>query len=109
MKHTTKRSYQWPELRVTLAILATDMLEIGGESLGMQEVRCMPNVYPELRPLYLSWCQAFIDPFFSSGVHLACTGALSAATSIAAAIRGDCSEAEAAEWCHQRITISYTR
>ncbi|KAK7691668.1 hypothetical protein QCA50_005067 [Cerrena zonata] len=52
---------------------------------------------------------AFIDPFFSSGVHLACTGALSAATSIAASLRGDCSEAEAAEWCHQRITISYTR
>ena len=85
------------------------MLETGGESLGMQEVRWVFTICPELGPLYLHLYQAFIDPFFSSGVHLACTGALSAATSIAAAIRGDCSEAEAAEWCHQRITISYTR
>ncbi|CAL1711240.1 unnamed protein product [Somion occarium] len=52
---------------------------------------------------------AFIDPFFSSGVHLACTGALAAAASIAASLRGDCSEREAAEWCHRRIAISYTR
>jgi len=32
----------------------------------------------------------FIDPFFSSGVHLAMTGALSAAVTICAAMRGDC-------------------
>jgi len=52
---------------------------------------------------------AFIDPFFSSGVHLAMTGALSAAASICASVRGDCTEAEAAEWCNRRIAISYTR
>ena len=40
----------------------------------------------------------FIDPFFSSGVHLAVTGALSAGTTIAASIRGDCSETAAAQW-----------
>ncbi len=52
---------------------------------------------------------AFIDPFFSSGVHLALTGGLSAAASIAASIRGDCPESDAAEWHTQRVGISYTR
>ncbi|KAH9174675.1 hypothetical protein EDB89DRAFT_458615 [Lactarius sanguifluus] len=52
---------------------------------------------------------AFIDPFFSSGIHLAMTGGLSAAASIAASIRGDCSESEAAEWHSQRVGVSYTR
>ncbi|KAG6887682.1 Flavin-dependent halogenase armH2, partial [Termitomyces sp. T32_za158] len=39
---------------------------------------------------------AFIDPFFSSGVHLAFTGGLSAASTIAASIKGHCTETEAA-------------
>ncbi|TFK47870.1 FAD/NAD(P)-binding domain-containing protein [Heliocybe sulcata] len=52
---------------------------------------------------------AFIDPFFSSGIHLACTGGLSAATTIAASIRGDCEEKRAAEWHNARVTTSYTR
>ncbi|KAI0711652.1 hypothetical protein C8Q76DRAFT_652958 [Earliella scabrosa] len=51
---------------------------------------------------------AFIDPF-SSGVHLAMTGGLSAAASIAASIRGDCTEQEAANWHTSRISLSYTR
>lgn len=52
---------------------------------------------------------AFIDPFFSSGIHLAMTGGLSAAASIAASIREDCPESEAAEWHSQRVGVSYTR
>lgn len=52
---------------------------------------------------------AFIDPFFSSGVHLAMTGAISAAATIAASVRGDCLEREAAAWHSQRVAISYTR
>lgn len=52
---------------------------------------------------------AFIDPFFSSGVHLAFTSGLSAAATIAASIRGDCSESQAAEWHTARFTTSYTR
>ncbi|KAH9895211.1 FAD/NAD-P-binding domain-containing protein [Cubamyces lactineus] len=52
---------------------------------------------------------SFIDPFFSSGVHLAMTGALSAAASIAASIRGDCAEAESAAWYSNRVSVSYTR
>ncbi|KAG7090997.1 hypothetical protein E1B28_010064 [Marasmius oreades] len=52
---------------------------------------------------------AFIDPFFSSGVHLALTSALSAAASICASIRGDCSETDAATWHTHRFSASYTR
>ncbi|KAJ7869697.1 putative halogenase [Mycena olivaceomarginata] len=52
---------------------------------------------------------AFIDPFFSSGVHLALTGALSAASSIAASIRKQCTEQEAAAFHDAKIGTSYTR
>ncbi|KAJ7594033.1 hypothetical protein C8J56DRAFT_776821 [Mycena floridula] len=41
---------------------------------------------------------AFIDPFFSSGVHLAVSGGFIAAVSIAASIRGHCTEIEAARF-----------
>ncbi|EIW80822.1 FAD/NAD(P)-binding domain-containing protein [Coniophora puteana RWD-64-598 SS2] len=52
---------------------------------------------------------AFIDPFFSSGCHLAFTSALSAAASICASVRGDCTEAEAVAWHSKRVATSYTR
>ncbi|KAI1799889.1 FAD/NAD(P)-binding domain-containing protein [Daldinia bambusicola] len=52
---------------------------------------------------------SFIDPFFSSGVHLALNGGLSAAVTIAASIRGDCDEATAASWHSKKISDSYTR
>ncbi|KAL8872460.1 MAG: hypothetical protein Q9174_001916, partial [Haloplaca sp. 1 TL-2023] len=52
---------------------------------------------------------SFIDPFFSSGVHLALSGGLSAATTIAAAIRGDCDENTAAAWHDKKTAESYTR
>ncbi|KAG1776888.1 putative halogenase [Suillus placidus] len=52
---------------------------------------------------------AFIDPFFSSGVHLAFTGGLSAALTIAASIRGLCCEEDAQRWHTSKIATSYTR
>ncbi|KAJ6604263.1 putative halogenase, partial [Mycena vulgaris] len=52
---------------------------------------------------------AFIDPFFSSGVHLAFTGALSAASSIAASIKNQCTETEAIAFHHAKVGTSYTR
>lgn len=52
---------------------------------------------------------SFIDPFFSSGVHLALSGGLSAAATIAAAIRGDCDEETAASWYDKKTAESYTR
>lgn len=51
----------------------------------------------------------FIDPFFSSGVHLALSSGLSAATTICAARRGDCDEATAARWHSTKVGEGYTR
>ena len=72
---------------------------------GMLEVRRLANQY-------LAWSNAFIafvDPFFSSGVHLAFTGALSAAITIAASIRGTATEEQAQRWHTSKVGVSYTR
>ncbi|KAJ7127261.1 putative halogenase [Mycena crocata] len=52
---------------------------------------------------------AFIDPFFSSGVHLAFSNGLSAASTISASIRGHCTETEAINFHTQKTGTSYTR
>ena len=52
---------------------------------------------------------AFIDPYFSSGVHLALSGALSAAVSICASIRRDCDEQTAWKWHSTGVAERYTR
>ena len=46
---------------------------------------------------------SFIDPFFSSGVHLALAGGLSAATTICAARKGDVDEQTAATWHSDKV------
>ncbi|KAJ5794712.1 hypothetical protein N7457_001311 [Penicillium paradoxum] len=51
----------------------------------------------------------FIDPFFSSGVHLALSSGLTAAVTISAAIRGDVTEKEAAKWHSSKVAEGYTR
>lgn len=51
----------------------------------------------------------FIDPFFSSGVHLALTSGLSAATTICASRKGQCDEATAAQWHSRKVAEGYTR
>ncbi|KAF2420220.1 FAD/NAD(P)-binding domain-containing protein [Tothia fuscella] len=51
----------------------------------------------------------FIDPFFSSGVHLALASGLSAAVTTAASIRGDCDEMTAALWHSKKTAEGYTR
>ena len=50
----------------------------------------------------------FIDPFFSSGHHLAVAGALAAAVSIRASMKGDCSEYEASNWHARKVDEGYT-
>lgn len=52
---------------------------------------------------------AFIDPFFSSGVHLALSSGLSAAATITATVRSECTASQAAEWHNLRVGTSYTR
>ena len=51
----------------------------------------------------------FIDPYFSSGVHLALASGLSAAMTIQAARKGDCTEFSAAKWHSNKVTEGYTR
>lgn len=52
---------------------------------------------------------AFIDPYFSSGVHLALSGALAAATTICASIKSECDENTAWKWHSQQVSDRYTR
>ena len=51
----------------------------------------------------------FIDPYFSSGVHLAYASGLSAAMTICAARNGDCNELAAAKWHSSKVAEGYTR
>lgn len=51
----------------------------------------------------------FIDPYFSSGVHLALASGLSAAMTIQAARKGECNEFSAARWHSNKVTEGYTR
>lgn len=51
----------------------------------------------------------FVDPYFSSGMHLAMVSGLSAATSIQAARKGQCSEIDAAIWHTTKVSEGYTR
>ncbi|KAJ5719766.1 hypothetical protein N7493_007344 [Penicillium malachiteum] len=51
----------------------------------------------------------FIDPYFSSGVHLALSSALSAAITIQAVRRGEVSEYEGAKWHSIKTAEGYSR
>ncbi|KAJ3515159.1 hypothetical protein NLJ89_g1939 [Agrocybe chaxingu] len=51
----------------------------------------------------------FVDPFFSSGVHIGMTGALSAATTICATIKGQIDEKTAQLWHDAKVGIAHTR
>jgi flavin-dependent dehydrogenase len=51
----------------------------------------------------------FIDPFFSSGVHLAVSSGLSAAATICASIKGQVTEHEALAWHSKKVAEGYTR
>jgi flavin-dependent dehydrogenase len=51
----------------------------------------------------------FIDPFFSSGVHLALLGALSTAATITSVVRGEIAEPEAASYHEKLIRRAYLR
>ncbi|KAI1185721.1 hypothetical protein F5B17DRAFT_445476 [Nemania serpens] len=51
----------------------------------------------------------FIDPLYSSGVHLAVNSGLSAAVTISAVMRGHCTEEEAMLWHTHKVAEGYTR
>lgn len=52
---------------------------------------------------------AFVDPLFSSGYHIALTGALSAAATIISSTKGHITEQEAQAWHDAKIGIAQTR
>ncbi|KAJ7719959.1 FAD/NAD(P)-binding domain-containing protein [Mycena metata] len=52
---------------------------------------------------------AFIDPYLSSGVHLAVSSGLSAAASICSSMKGDCTEDEAFRFHNAKVKASYAR
>ncbi|KAJ7239188.1 hypothetical protein B0H12DRAFT_1136355 [Mycena haematopus] len=52
---------------------------------------------------------AFIDPFFSNGVHIACVGSLSAALSIISVIDGRATEDVAADFHNRELKSVYLR
>jgi flavine halogenase len=52
---------------------------------------------------------SFIDPYFSSGVHLALSGALSAALTISASIRRDTDEKTACKWHSNQVADRFGR
>ncbi|KAJ7362385.1 hypothetical protein DFH08DRAFT_799423 [Mycena albidolilacea] len=60
----------------------------------------------ELHSTFYNQDDVQIDPLFSSGVHLAFTYAISDATTIAASIRGHCTEEEAMKFHNQKVGVS---
>ncbi|KAG9219087.1 hypothetical protein CCMSSC00406_0001497 [Pleurotus cornucopiae] len=52
---------------------------------------------------------AFVDPLFSSGVHIGMTGALSAACTILGSMKEQVTEVEACAWHDAKIGVSQTR
>lgn len=95
--------------------LAANLLELIGTGTRVTEVKSASDYsyhsssysFPSARVVGDAGC--FIDPFFSSGVHLAMTSGLSAATTIAAAIRGDVDEATAVRWHTNKVREGYAR
>ena len=51
----------------------------------------------------------FIDPLFSTGVHMACLGALSSAATICSEIRGELDSEELETFHHRYLSLAYTR
>lgn len=95
--------------------LTPSLLELIGTGKCVTEVKSASDYsyhsssysFPFARVVGDAGC--FIDPFFSSGVHLAMTGGLSAGTTIAASIRGDVDESTAAQWHTSKVREGYAR
>ncbi|KAJ3890232.1 hypothetical protein GG344DRAFT_78044 [Lentinula edodes] len=51
----------------------------------------------------------FVDPFFSTGIHISMSGGLSAAASICSSIRGDVDEMTARKWHDLKVGMLHVR
>lgn len=89
--------------------LSTDSAELTSDIKAASDWSYSASAYasPYVRIVGDAGC--FIDPYFSSGVHLALSSALSAAVTICASRRGDCDEATAAKWHSTKVAEGYTR
>lgn len=89
------------------ALLASGKLETDVKSASDYSYTSSSYSFPYARVVGDAGC--FIDPFFSSGVHLAIASGLSAATTICAVLRGDCNESTAADWHTSKVVDGYER
>ncbi|KAH8588733.1 hypothetical protein B0O99DRAFT_524430 [Bisporella sp. PMI_857] len=95
--------------------LAPNALEILGDAELVTEIHHASDwsysasayASPYVRIIGDAGC--FIDPYFSSGVHLGLAGGLAAAMTICASKRGDCDELTAAKWHSTKVAEGYTR
>ncbi|PYH92917.1 FAD/NAD(P)-binding domain-containing protein [Aspergillus ellipticus CBS 707.79] len=96
--------HQAPDIR---GLLGDGKLTTAVKSASDYSYSASSYAVPHARIIGDAGC--FIDPYFSSGVHLALVGGLSAAITISAALGGDCEETTAAAWHSAKIADSYTR
>lgn len=95
--------------------LTPSVLELIGNGTRVSDVKSASDysyhsssyAFPHARVVGDAGC--FIDPFFSSGVHLAMTSGLAAATTISAVLRGDIDEGTAAQWHTSKVREGYAR
>lgn len=98
-----------------LKTLAPDITKLLGEGQLVSPIKSASDysysasayAIPQARIVGDAGC--FIDPYFSSGVHLALVGGLSAAITICASIKGECTEEDAADWHSKKVADGYTR
>ncbi|EPS29158.1 hypothetical protein PDE_04107 [Penicillium oxalicum 114-2] len=96
------------QLAPTLMQLISDG-ELTGSVKSASDYSYSASTYssPYIRVVGDAGC--FIDPFVSSGVHIALTGALSAAVTICATLKNECEETIAADWHTKKIKGVYQR
>jgi len=106
--HATLNNYA-PDIKV---LLGEGVVEEGEDGATVKQASDFSyNAPRHAGPRYrvIGDASAFIDPFFSSGVHLAVAGGLSAAATICAEIRGHCTPEEAEDWHTTKVGTSYVR
>ncbi|MCJ1382991.1 hypothetical protein MMC17_006104 [Xylographa soralifera] len=110
MNYSSSRDYYLESLKLTpgiMKILKNATLVSDIKSASDWSYSSSSYASPYVRVVGDSGC--FVDPFFSSGVHLALASALSAAITICAAKRHDCDEQAAASWHSHKVAEGYTR
>jgi len=88
--------------------ISTESAQIG-EVIQWDNYSCAADTLAGNRFRLIGDAAGFIDPFGSTGVHLAIYGALSAAASISSSLKKECTEKEAYSFHDKCVRASYTR